>query len=646
MFTFDFHDQQAHVKRIADDLVGQYPNCWDVVLPPGFGEDRFADQLRAQLGGHPARPRVAVVGTDNVNQSIAHFIRRIHKDWSESPALPAPLHQSDTDSLDRLFDIYRSESRPLVLVLKRFRKVLDNLQLWVLGKLREQEQTGNLHTVVLTPLPLPELKRWWEAEGHYFCTSDYGNLRHKTVSVLPLSRDSAAVSCEAQGVPRKVGEVLGELTGWYPEPTAAVLLEWVKTDRPGLSPRVRRQLADFARGELREFAEKLDPQGSAVYRDHVIDLYHRFESDKARLGLDGHPWRDIIVDEDGLRAEALGAAALDRAVRSGSESAGRSVWYQVAGRARLLYARRQYEAAAHILDAPSPVPLRPHDRLLHGHAVVMQELGGSEGQLLGNETSVRQVLAELKTCRAILAAGVQGLDTADAEKIRLRYTEIEGVVAAVAVAAAGKVRDKFKDRVVDILAGLAGPEYRNDRAALLLLQTRLETARAMAGDTAAVAYALPLPEQVLRVWAFWAVGVNDYAAPAHDDPAWDVVRANWPLQKGPPTLPQPGGEFGSLHLLAAFALARWLALADPKPDAPEPDFRSFFSGLDRHSPARNSEAHSVCGPSRKRRDDYFRLIDRWLAAAVAASPEQIRVSELLATVEPLPVVSAAGDVEW
>src|SRR5207248_738459 len=84
MIDIDFHDQVGLVRRLGENLVGAHPSCWDIVLAPGFGEERFAHQLADSLRSHPRRPRVAVQGADNSNSTIADFVRALHWQWLET----------------------------------------------------------------------------------------------------------------------------------------------------------------------------------------------------------------------------------------------------------------------------------------------------------------------------------------------------------------------------------------------------------------------------------------------------------------------------------------------------------------------------------------------------------------------------------
>ncbi len=83
MIAVDFHNQAAHAERIAADLVGQHPSCWNVVLPPGFGEERFVEQLARCLRNRTESSRLAVRGADQSNKNITSFVQALHAQWTE-----------------------------------------------------------------------------------------------------------------------------------------------------------------------------------------------------------------------------------------------------------------------------------------------------------------------------------------------------------------------------------------------------------------------------------------------------------------------------------------------------------------------------------------------------------------------------------
>ena len=79
--------------------------------------------------------------------------------------------------------------------------------------------------------------------------------------------------------------------------------------------------------------------------------------------------------------------------------------------------------------------------------------------------------------------------------------------------------------------------------------------------------------------------------------------------------------------------------------APEPDFQS----LDRTQSileGRNDSAHALSMTNSKFRLKYFDLIDRWLGSLFHACPERVSREELLAIIEPLPIVDEDGSVVW
>jgi hypothetical protein len=645
MIEIDFHDQDCLVDEVASNLLGPHPTCWDLVLPPGFGEERFAEALTRRLRADRVRPRVAVRGADHSHPTIRAFVNALHRDWAETSISPKPLGRSADQYLDSLLTEMASGDRPLILILKRFHKVLDNLDKWVLGKLRTEEQAKRLHTVIITPLPLTILKKRWEARDHFFSTSDYGDSRHFTKAVEPPTPDEVARDCAALDIPDAVADFALRLTGGYPEPLAAVLEWWENRGRPDLRPRNRAQMLEWARDQLAVFVEWLDPLEDGQYRDHVINLYHGVEIDEACDAFVRHPWEAIVLEENGLRAEALGAAALKVALADSSEQHGRSSpWQNVSSRARQLYQRRQYAGAQRVLDGVDAFRLRPHDRLLRAHSRVMYAIQGAEGdEHLGEDTDCSALRDALREARKSLDGDDLGLSLIDRRKIEGRYEQLEGVANAVSKAssASGPVRS-----FVDVLAGFGGEGDQNVRVAALLLLVRFEAAKTMAGDASACQFALSLPEQIFRTWALWGLGLSFYDAASEDDPAWEIVEREWPAVRRKVDRPKLHEQFPSLFAFAYFALARACRLPAGHPGATELTFRDLESDLSAFDRVRTGRAHGVCLTSKRERNRYFELIDHWLTAMIAACPEPVTREELLELIEPLPQIDADGTVLW
>jgi hypothetical protein len=646
MIEITFNDQGKLVEQIAADLVGSHPSCWDLVLPPGFGEERFAEALAHRLRADPRSPRVSARGADHSNATIRAFVNALHRDWSETTAPPKPLSKIADQYLDLLLAEMGGKERPLILILKRFHKVLDSLNKWVLGKLRTEEQARRLHTVIITPLPLTALKKRWEARRHYFSTSDYGDSRHVTETAKPPTPDEVAGNCTALEIPDSVVDFALRLTGGYPESLAAVLEWWDKRGRPDLKPRNRAQMLELARDQLSVFVEWLDPLEDGQYRDHVINLYHGVDTDKAREAFTIHPWEHVILEDGGLRAEALGAAALKAALADTGRGTGRrSPWQDVPGRARLLYQRRQYAAAVQALKGADPARLTAHDRLLWAHAAVMRATHGAEGdEHLGEDTDCRALREALRDVRKVLAESDLGLSASDQRKIEGRYEQLEGVADAICAAAA--VEGPFRGRLVDILAGFGPEKDCNTRGAALLLLVKFEAGKAIAGDASACQFALSLPEQIFRIWALWKIGISYYDAPATDDPAWEIVEAEWPAVRERVRRAVQHGHFPSFFAFAYFVLARARLLSTGNPAGVEMTFNQLASDLSTYERVRTGSAHGIYLTSKRDRDRYFDLIDRWLTTLIAACPEKVSREELMELIEPLPLVNSDGIVLW
>src|SRR5262249_40244437 len=168
--------------------------------------------------------------------------------------------------------------------------------------------------------------------------------------------------------------------------------------------------------------------------------------------------------------------------------------------------------------------------------------------------------------------------------------------------------------------------------------------RAIAGNTSACQAVLALPEQIFRVWAFWRLGLNYYKAPAGHDEVWEDVKRKW--RYGNPRIPQAGEEFPSFSLFAYFALAQLFRISpNDTTTAPEPDFQSLDKAQSTLE-GRNDSAHALSAINAKFRSKYFDLIDRWLDSLFCACPERVSLEELLAVIEPLPIVDENGSVIW
>jgi hypothetical protein len=651
MIPVSFENQADFVKQIAEDLIGDHPSCWNVVLPPGFGEERFVSELEKRLRGCPHPPRLAVRGADHTNKTITAFVQALHEQWAELPDRPKPMHKDADVYLDRLLASLRGNHRPLILILKRFHKVLDNLDKWILGVLHEEEEARRLDTVTITPLPYEHLKKRWKAQPRlkYFSNSDYGGARHKLLVAKPATYMQAVELANSFGIPEWVADDAWRVTGGYPEPLGAALEWWDKARatnqaRSSLQGEMLRQSSK----QLAGFVEWLDPLEDGKYRDFVIDLYHNVNTEHAVDAFQYHPWRDLVLDEEqSLRAEAVGAAALNAALGDNADKkTSRSSWYDIKERARRLYERRQFDTALQVLHSIDPIRLRPHDRVLQSHTLVMLELvRDGKVEQFSADTDCRRLLRALREARETLAT--PGLSPSEVEKQKIlnRYDRLENTAAAIQRASG--VTGRFENRLVDILAGFADRDHENVQAALLLLLARIEAGKAIAGHCSACQFVSALPEQIFCTWALWALRLNYYQAPEVDDATWQTVEAKWPRVRGTVQRAKPGMQFPSFYVFTFYALARWHSQSSAKNiSAPENGFKELQSALSNWERVRTGNAHGMYQASKRQREVYFDIIERWFESLLSSCPNSVTREDLLEMTEPLPVINADGAVVW
>lgn len=624
---------------VAGLLHPTYPTSWNLVVPPGFGEDTLGEQIAAKLRTHEPKPFITVLSSDSI-QSVTAYVRQLRRQWSETSQIAQPIQDEPADVLlQNLLGLLPTE-RPVIQVLKRFHKILDSLQEeWVLGALRSAEQNHRLRTVAISPYPHEELKKRWKRRGHIFSNSDYGDT-HMTRIVELLSAEEILAICRSKGVPDHVSQYVLSFTGGYPEPFDALIENWIRMGQPPLRPEVRLEFRKTAEQRLRRFVKWLDPLNETRYRDLVIDLHYRVEAETAYDLLSYHPWKRILLDDDGLRAECVGHAAVSAAISEAiDKKAENTITSNVTERARTMYERRQYSTVLRLLEEVEHKTPQVHLQTLRAHASVMSVLYATESSELGVDTDWSRLRRAVKDARKVLEKYREIIPSYS--QIESRYDDLEQVSESIIIAMSGGKR-----RVVDILAGLTGHGTPSDpKTALLLLALKAEAGRAIAGDTSACQSVLALPEQIFRVWVFWRLGVNYYDVPADYDETWQEVKKRW--RRGDPTRPQAGEQFSSFALFAYFVLAQLLRNnPNDKATALEPDFQSLDKALSLLDDVRNDSAHALSLTNSKLRSKYFDLIDRWLDGLFSACPERVSREELLAIIEPLPIVDEHGAVIW
>jgi hypothetical protein len=612
-------------ELVADVLHPDFGTSCLVVIPPCFGATELASLIAHGIAAHPSSPPVASISPDAVPDGEG-YVATLIAQWGERAVIP---RRETTESLEmfvrRVMAVGTSQ-RPLVQVVERFHKILDCIDPWLLGLMRTEEQSRRLRSIVLCPYPYDEIKRRWERIGVKLTVSNYGD-KHVIRRVQMPSPDMVRTRLLPFGIPDHILQHLMVVSGAYPEILASLLEFWVREGRPEqLTNKLRLAVREHAVSHAAGVIRILDVPGSTFYLERLIDLHFGIGRE-AQQYLSQHPWAPFLLDADGnLRSECLGLAAL-RFWLGGMNSQwpGRSLPV-LSHRARELYESGQYGAAAQSVDSISgeiPASLE----VLTLHSKIMTALFGQSGEeTAGENTEWPAVLEGIRAARRRLDrddidAGWRGI----AES---RWGELETVATKVC-----EVRHWGQARVVDALAGMISGHWTTSNwTALLLIILSVESGRAIRGNVSAIRAVLPIPEQIYRLWAFWRFRLNYYEAPNLSH-VWDIVVAAWPYEK--PAQPKEGGSFQSFELFAYVGMA--LHLQSGSGSAPEVDWQNLRKALS-HLEIRRDAAHAIVLSDSRRRQRYFELVDRWVEVLFQACPETVVRDELLAVIDPLPLL--------
>jgi hypothetical protein len=619
-----FANQDCLADKIARSLTApENSGSWQVILPPGFAnEQSFVDQLLTAIRQRSGNCLVACVHADSV-QGRDDYARLLARNWG----IPVPSGSSDTLQalLGRL-----SSHRPGIQVLTHFHKIVRTLDAQVLGDLRESEQgpARRLRTVTLTPLPYAELKERWRSQGVAFSVSDYGDTHHRED---PVPQPSTALRSQLQqfGFPERLIGFSLCVTGGFPAPLQAMLDRWHAEQKPAPTPSVCEILRQSAEERLQRFAAWLDREGESRYCAYVCDLYHGLEVDNARIHLQLHPWRRVLLGPDGLLSEGMGACAAKRLAILAQQKPDESVSHDLWRRARTLYYLGRYREADRLVSSAPGLMLRPHLRLLVLHAKIMDAITGAVTEGSPADADWKAIVALLQQAKS------EGDKTIDAVLLAPRYQELS--TFANDMVSAIKLGRRVVDNLVGMQSTISAPE-----SAALLLTLCLAAGERMAGPSAALKLVLELPEQVFRCWAFVSLGVNFYKTPEGCDEVWALADQEWKkrgTERGDLARSRPSEIFPSFSAFAYFVHAQQSLRGGGL--APEPDFDALDRSLSGFG-TRNRFAHAVATANDRERNKYFSLIQRWLDAFCAACPNGPNRSEIGARADPLPLIAEDG----
>lgn len=596
----------------------------NVCAPPCMGEDALARDLALEIKAAIPSLRVVRLSPDDV-RNVGEFARQLAKGWDLS--LPA----GTPDPLGWVLDQVHGG---VLQILPRFHTILNVVNdVAVLALMRRAEQDHRVQTITLSPLPYPDLKRRWRRSGHAFSTSDYGDT-HDPVSVLPLDMDEARARAGAE-LPAAVLEYLMELSGGFVEVFDVLKRRWSTLAKPDLSPSSRRELEAVAAtlSCVQRLLEWLDDDDDARFRRALVDLWQGVDVDDAVDCLRAHPWQRkselLVADDREVRSLAVGLAAFDLALTR--QDAGFEMTSRLE-RAQVTYLADNYEGTKRLLDTDGVTGDRAD--LLRAHARIMSTLAGDDERDLPEWKRCRKTISDARS--TVQQSG--WLDPSGRRLLLDRYASLERVCHRVA-----KILEADAQRPVDAAVGLGGrgAEIADPLVALQLIEMRLRGARKLRANTLAVHAALPLPEQIFRMWAFYALEIDYYRAPSIEDDVWSQVEA---LAQTPLGRPASGQTFKSFSSFLRYCFVIQQKRPDVVPLVDKPvELDRLCSLMD----ARNDKAHAVSTTAPTFRRDLFERIDQWLDAVGRLIGDGGNARDTVSRdLERLPVPDASGGLVW
>ena len=622
------------LERIVRGLLHpESPVSYNLIVPPGFGEDRLAQLLGEKLRSQPEKPLVAVVSADQIRNADS-YAYQLFEQWRGCGAqLGAPVPGNSLNRITQFLDLL-PKGRPAIQILTRFHKVLDVFDASFLGDLRDRERAYVVRSICVSPYGYDELRQRWREVGHFFCNSDYG-LPHRVEPVEPLEAEEAVEIAAGKGVPAHVAKVAAGLTGCFPEPFEGVVNAWVRLGRPALGSGVQVELRREAQRGMKRFVEWLDPDGQRAYRDAVLELHVDPNQQEAGLLLERHPWGRVLLKDGRLRTELLAGAVVVDYLQPKKGRREQLSDVDLWNKGAALYRGWRFALAKKLLDVRRKAGGIPNYlAVLDAHALVMGELYGGDAEAAMTACDWEAACKALRVAEGQVSGwrlGEEGLS-----RLGGRYEGLGRFCQTVHAAR------RANPRVVDVLLGMRGDAAKTDRrAAMTLLVAHLTYDSRISGDTLACQTALPLLEQVFRAWAFVALGLNYYAAPAGHEDIWKQVE---PCFGGVVRRPTAGEEFTSFEAFAYFCIALHRRdHADKGRLRPEEGLEALERSLGVLN-ARRDLAHAVSLVDPKIRRNYFEITNRWLDCVLACDVGVGTRDELLGVVEPLPLLTPEGEL--
>ncbi|MEI6065145.1 MAG: hypothetical protein WCQ26_11175 [Pseudanabaena sp. ELA748] len=604
MNAVTFRNRQDVVADLVNSLMDEdaLPS-WNLQIPPGFGGGEVAHELGRRLDEHQDKPFVAVISAEGLT-SPRDLVVRLHSQWSRRDIFQCPAHHDDPEVfLSRLLDACPINRRRIQIVMD-FEKILGRLDENILVALRGAEQAGRLQTVTVSMYPYRWIKRAWKREGKMLHASKYGDTHWgRDTAIGPCSVEELTAS--PSSVPKHVLQFVHTWTGGCPGPFNAVMREWQSMAKADFTNATKLALYEVAVKGFADLAQYLEPDGEDRFRKLVVDLHTRIETTQSYHDIKHyHPWARVILDEKGLSADAFGEAVIQASIeRAFLNDSQESEMHAVLRRGTDFYNKGQYDIAQKLLCSIAPTQVSAAYNMTRLHATIMNGLCQGPFGLPCVDSDWKGVLMPIEEARTV--AGKVFQDRRRLELLKEQYDAMSTLASTLLALLKDGVR-----RAVDHLAGLTGDVPQRDKAFMLVV-LQVEAARGLRGNSFACKAAMELPEQLIRLWAWWCLDVSYYSAPHIEHDLWHAARAICDNQVVGDAPPAEGTPFRGIAEFECFLKSFFEKQQPCETSSPWPDDGDLARDCSVFQ-IRNDPAHAVSVLNAGLRGQLFICIDRWV----------------------------------
>jgi hypothetical protein len=576
----------------------EFPQSQVVILPCCFDEQKFSRSLADFIKEKNKELPIAEVSTKHI-QNETNFLDRLRKAWA--PVLGERMG-------DDVFGSLRSE-KPAILILRSFHNTPESIDVSFLEKLKGAEDESKVRTVVISPLPYGDIKKYWRkqakeeklTQGYKYYASNYGNTHHPTFLELP-SVEECRDFFGQQTSKASILDKLINISACYPLVLEAIFLDWKIQDEPEPDNEVQTKYKNLAKHHLNQFVESIANLTEPRYLNHILEF--SLGKREAMNDLHHHPFFDLIyqtVVGDGLpqlRAESL--VQLSSKVLSTLENQTFINSFRIKTKEDF---ERNYRSGDYqiIIKYYSEIlkVLQPEQTILYYHASIMEKLSVQSIENI-KQADWREIQSLLKKALSHLSE-IELIDS-DREQLSKLYETLEKI--------AGKISSCRVERFVDSIA--AEKNISQDSVMFTtLFSMQINICNPSNNAHLSKQVLLTLPEQLFRIYCLYFLDLDYYGHKVQDDEYKDAASS---------ALPNPTASKHKNFLLEEgkkypnFALFAWLA--NEKAKAKKLPFISddFSKDWGVYQSFRIDKAHAWSHTPDKKVQNYYELCQKWVNA--------------------------------